>query len=519
MEVFIHLQLSINSLIQTFKVMENNTFENLKLAPQISKLDEKLLSNDLQHIVNKAFDSYSEKPYIVENKQLYRFCVGAAIFGGLLSICAAFLFVLNIFTQIIVGQIVSKVENIVLIVILGLLALAFLLVLEYAKSILISATAKDYQKKGKASVFAFLSLLVCLGFSAYTSIQGANSLAIINAQPSENEFIKVDSVGQTYDSQIKDLQAQIKAAKKNGSGYTWNGALTEKGRNYTERLNAQIMKLTDLKDKNVESSKQENGKLLESANDKGSYNGAIVMLISAFIEILIISTIIYKERYEFVSLQEIGMLNKLNIQNGKDTKTQNNDNEKSSNDKEKPVLNDLTTGANLGKQAIVTEHKKPNEIGFHTVVNRDKNDLIQVVNNDLKKQVVESEKVPIQVVLKENTAHQKQVVLNDLNTQVVNNDLQKQVVLNDLQNAQNNDLLNAQNNEKKQVVLNDLQNQVVLNDLQNTLQPNEKNCLCCGKTFKVKSRIHKFCTDVCRYEYNENLKGYKVFDIISKKKS
>jgi hypothetical protein len=495
--------------------MENNTFENLKLAPQISKLDEKLLSNDLQHIVNKAFDSYSEKPYIVENKQLYRFCVGAAIFGGLLSICAAFLFVLNIFTQIIVGQIVSKVENVVLLVILGVLALAFLLVLEYAKSILISATAKDYQKKGKASVFAFLSLLVCLGFSAYTSIQGANSLAIINAQPSENEFIKVDSVGQTYDSQIKDLQAQIKAAKKNGSGYTWNGALTEKGRNYTERLNAQIMKLNDLKDKNVESSKQENNALISQASDKGTYNGAIVMLISAFIEILIISTIIYKERYEFVSLQEIGMLNKPNIQNSKDTKKQNNDNENN----EIVTILDITTGANLGKQSIAAQQKKPNEIGFHTVVNRDKNDLTQVVNNDLQKQVVEPEKVPIQVVLNENTQPQKQVVLNDLNTQVVNNDLQKQVVLNDLQNAQNNDLLNAQNNEKKQVVLNDLNTQVVLNDLKEPLQPNEKNCLCCGKTFKVKNKIHKFCTDVCRYEYNEKLKGYKVFDIISKKKA
>jgi hypothetical protein len=454
--------------------MENLNFQGLKLVPKINKLDEKLLSNNLQHVVNKAYDNYSEKPYIIENVGLYRFCVGGAIFGGLLSILAAFLFVLNLFTQIVIGQTISNVSNTVLLVILGFLALAFLLFLEYAKSLLTSAAAKDYQRKGKVSIFVILSLVVCLGFSAYTSIQGANSLAILNAQPSENELIKVDSVGQTYDSQIKDLQAQIKAAKKNGSGYTWNGALTEKGRNYTERLNAQIMKLNDLKDKNVESSKQENGKLLESANDKGTYNGAIVMLISAFIELLIIATTIYKERYEFISLQEIGMLNKGELQNGNSTEVVSSENGNNNNNQKEVVLNDLTTGANSGKKAVVSENKNPNVIGFHTIVNREKKEPLQVV-------------------------------LNDLSLQVVNNDLQ---------NTQNTTTKTGANCE-----LASENKEVVLNDLERPLQPNEKNCLHCGTSFKVRNRIHKFCTDVCRYEYNENLKGYKVFDIISKKKA
>jgi hypothetical protein len=474
--------------------MENLNFQGLKLVPKINKLDEKLLSNNLQHVVNKAYDNYSEKPYIIENVGLYRFCVGGAIFGGLLSILAAFLFVLNLFTQIVIGQTISNVSNIVLLVILGVLALAFLLFLEYAKSLLTSAAAKDYQRKGKVSIFVILSLVICLGFSAYTSIQGANSLAILNAQPSENELIKVDSVGKTYDMQITDLQAQIKAAKKNGSGYTWNGALTEKGRNYTERLNAQIMKLTDLKDKNVNGSKEENGKLLESANEKGTYNGAIVMLISAFIELLIIATTIYKERYEFISLQEIGMLNSGELQKGNNVEVVNSEkvnnvevasseNVNTNDNQKEVVLNDLTTGANSGKKAVVSENKNPNVIGFHTIVNRDKKEPLEVV-------------------------------LNDLSMQVVNNDLQKEVVLNDLQNAQNTTTKTGANCE-----LASENKEVVFNDLERPLQPNEKNCLHCGTSFRVKNKVHKFCTDVCRYEYNENLKGYKVFDIISKKKA
>jgi len=463
--------------------MENHTFKGLKLAPQTDKLEEKLMSNDLQHIVNKAYDNYSEKPYIVENAKLYRFSIGGSIFGGLLSICAAFLFVLNLFTQIIVGQIVSKVESMVLLIVLGALALAFLLLLEYAKSLLISSTAKDYQKKGKASIFAILSLLVCLGFSAYTSIQGANSLAIINAQPDDSQLIKVDSVGNNYDAQIKGLNAQIAAAKKNGSGYTWNGALTEKGRNYTERLNSQIMKLNDLKDKNVESSKKENTDLLSQAGEKGAYNGAIIMLISAFIELLIIATIIYKERYEFVSLQEIGMLNKETISKNKGNEADNHE-QKSS---EKSTINDLTTAANNGKKAIISEQKKPNEIGFHT----SKNKTSLVVNNDL-------------------------------NGQVVNNELQAQVVINDLSSTP--EKMPIRTNEAiLQVVINDLNKQVVNNELQaqvvnNDLAAHHKNCLCCGNVFEVKNKIHKFCCNECRYEYNENLKGYKVVQIIAKRK-
>lgn len=367
------------------------------IKPATSKLDTHLDVKGLEKVINKAHENYREKTYLEENLPLYMFCGYASKFGGVLSILAAFLFILDLFLQITAGTPLSKTESKPLIAILGIISFSFLLMIEYAKSTLLSNLAKTKQKRGKINTGFAVALIVCLASSAYTSIQGSNNLAVMNAQPDEKSIIKVDSVGNNYDSQIKEMQKQITAAPKNGSGYSWNGVLTEKGRKYVEKLQSNIMKLQELKDKNVESSRNANNTTIQAANDKGAYNGAIVMLISFFIEALIIATILYCERYEFVALQENEML-LATTQRHNDTKP----------------------------------------------VTRNRNDLAATNHNDITTQ--RPAKIAAQKI--------------------------------------------GFSNEQATTSL--------------------ANCEQCGNEFEPKNRVHKFCSNECRYEYHEERTGVSI---------
>lgn len=274
------------------------------LNPEADKLREVQTLNNAQKLVNESWEAYKQKPYVVENSGLFYIAKIAGIFGGVLSVLAAVLFLTNLLLQVVTGNDLTT-SSTGAAVALGVLAGGLLLLVEVLKSKLCAGVIRDWYRGGGVSVGAAVVLAVVLGVSGFTSIQGAAELAKMQAQIKPENLTDVGAVAADYTEQIKTLQGQIRDAKKPGSGYTWNGALTDKGRKYTENLQGQISKLTDLREGAKVQAENKNNALTMEATNRGTYNAGLVMLFAGLIELLILGAVTYQERYKYTVFCEL----------------------------------------------------------------------------------------------------------------------------------------------------------------------------------------------------------------------
>lgn len=298
-------QFSVFDSVHLFCFIFKNCDKMKDLKPKSDKLRDFLTLNQAQNVLNQCVNDYQDKPYLIENSTFYNVSKVAAIFGGIMSILAAVLFVSNLILQVISGQNLTESKNGFIIGVCVFLAVFLLGLTEFLKTKLCANVVKTLQKKGTLNILTTLILCVLLVVSMFTSVQGAAELAKMQATIKPENLTNIQVVANDYTEQIKQLQNEIISTKKSGSGYVWNNALTEKGRKRIAELSKQIERLTELRETAKNQAQSTNNQLINSANEKGNYNAKLVMILAFFIELLIICSVIYQEVYKYTVFNEL----------------------------------------------------------------------------------------------------------------------------------------------------------------------------------------------------------------------
>ena len=189
------------------------------LKPKSDKLRDFLTLNQAQNVLNQCVNDYQDKPYLIENSTFYNVSKVAAIFGGIMSILAAVLFVSNLILQVISGQNLTESKNGFIIGVCVFLAVFLLGLTEFLKTKLCANVVKTLQKKGTLNILTTLILCVLLVVSMFTSVQGAAELAKMQATIKPENLTNIQVVANDYTEQIKQLQNEIISTKKSGSKY------------------------------------------------------------------------------------------------------------------------------------------------------------------------------------------------------------------------------------------------------------------------------------------------------------
>jgi hypothetical protein len=279
----------------------------MSFIPKINEFDEYLEKPKFQQIVNDSFNSYKERGFLIENVGLFTASKYAVLFLGIVSVVASLPMITNSISLMVIGQkvITSEFSVTVGLVVFGILGVGLLSFAEYYKQMLFAKIVSHALKHKKAQFEIICFWVLLLGFSVYTAIEGSAEVAKFSSEVKAGDLQDTDKIRGDYDAQIKDIDKQIADAKKTGSGYTWNGALTDKGRAHISKLNGQKDKILDNKMKDIEGANTSNETTQNAADKQGNSNANLVRLVVALIEIFILFGRYYTEKYKHTVFMEV----------------------------------------------------------------------------------------------------------------------------------------------------------------------------------------------------------------------
>lgn len=252
------------------------------------------------HLLQKKFENRQfEKSQFWTNKVLYY----GSFLGNLLSIILSFFFVNKISQETAVH---FAGQN----WILPIFIVLFLTIFEFAKRFTFANTVTVFLTVKKLTLTFFLSLLFSMslvGLTFYLSLSGANHYAnkseVIESNTQQNSNAINDSLTTYYTSENKKLEDRI--------NYLYNAASQRKRKSLTESEVQQVKGWELLIEKNkqvLESKVKETNETLllnaEKEKEKSSKNQTAFILISAFIELLILIGVGFSQYYAFVSFKE-----------------------------------------------------------------------------------------------------------------------------------------------------------------------------------------------------------------------
>lgn len=252
------------------------------------------------HLLQKKFENRQfEKSQFWTNKVLYY----GSFLGNLLSIILSFFFVNKISQETAVH---FAGQN----WILPIFIVLFLTIFEFAKRFTFANTVTVFLTVKKLTLSFFLSLLFSIslvGLTFYLSLSGANHYAnkseVIESNTQQNSNAINDSLTTYYISENKKLEDRI--------NYLYNAASQRKRKSLTESEVQQVKGWELLIEKNkqvLESKVKETNETLllsaEKEKEKSSKNQTAFILISAFIELLILIGVGFSQYYAFVSFKE-----------------------------------------------------------------------------------------------------------------------------------------------------------------------------------------------------------------------
>lgn len=262
------------------------------------------------HSLQKKFENKRfEKTHYWTNKTLYY----GSFLGNLLSIILAFFFVNKISKETAVHFAGQDW-------ILPIFVVLFLTIFEFAKRFTFANTVVSYLTTKKLTLTFFLSLIFSLslvGLTFYLSLSGANHYANksevieINTQQSINKVN--DSLTNYYVVENKKLEDRI--------DYLYTAAAQRKKKSLTESEVQQVQGWEVLIEKNkqvlenkIKEANQVSLLSAEKEKEKSSKNQIAFILISAFIELLILIGVGFSQYYAFVSFKEKkeGLVNNAN---------------------------------------------------------------------------------------------------------------------------------------------------------------------------------------------------------------
>lgn len=250
--------------------------------------------------LKKQFENRQfEKSQYWTNKVLYY----GSFLGNLLSIILSFFFVNKISQETAVhfaGQ--SWI--------LPIFIILFLTIFEFAKRFTFANTVTIFLTVKKLTLTFFLSLFFSLSLitlTFYLSLSGANHYAnkseVIESNTQQNVNKVSDSLTNYYTIENKKLEDRI--------NYLYNAASQRKRKSLTESEVQQVKSWEILIEKNKETLdskvKERNQALLLDADkekEKSNKNQIAFILISAFIELLILIGVGFSQYYLFVSFKE-----------------------------------------------------------------------------------------------------------------------------------------------------------------------------------------------------------------------
>ena len=244
---------------------------------------------------NKRFEQF----HYWTNKVLYY----GSFLGNLLSIILAFFFV-NKISQETAVHFAGQGW------ILPVFIVLFLTIFEFAKRFTFANTVISFLTTKKLTLTFFLSLIFSLslvGLTFYLSLSGANYYAnkseVIESNTQQNTVKINDSLTNYYTVENQKLEDRI--------NYLYNAASQRKRKSLTESEVQQVKDWEILIEKNKQvldnKVKEANQVLLSKAEkekEKSSKNQIAFILISAFIELLILIGVGFSQYYLFISYKE-----------------------------------------------------------------------------------------------------------------------------------------------------------------------------------------------------------------------
>ncbi len=415
--------------------------------------------------VNQFGNELSQKSYYSTYKTLFYVCVGLGFTAQIASIASSYKYVASI--------LLGNIENLVLVgaVAIGILVIIELLKRELLQTVLTSAFAVANRK---VLLIPLLLVLIISAVSMYFSIIGGGLLGINTNKviaTNQNEFAKVDSTNNLYDSQILAIRNEIKdVANRN----------TYKGKTYLGKTDKQIVatkeqQINDLltaKTKDIALAKEialkkENEVIANNETNRIAYEYFFCVF-----ELLFFACLVFQFHYKRTCFLENELQAEL----------------------EGTATNPVTTVANAlsnmhqfppeNKATVETLQQTNNEL-----LPNDKPQRIGFTFKNLDKKVVPSVKPCVDGA----------VVPNEKSKNVENIDTLQESK--ELPNPPTHDVDTAN------VVTHDVD---TANVVTHDLGEGNKLCLHCGKVYTYKIHNQKFCSTLCRETAWELKTGQKI---------
>lgn len=255
-----------------------------------------LLRNKSKKTFQNAVKKYSPKFFFERYEETRNYAVNSSSFFHALSIICAIAFWYYLIMQVIPYWHFSLI-----------LGISIPLAFERFKKFVITKSFNIFYQNNErfdlALMLGFIVSLSCIGFSVFTSLEGAHQVITNNDYKLESfkdyTNYKKDSVNNHYDSLIQNEMNSLYNYKESVS---WLGQI-----DMSNKTNKQVIKNKDAEISELKKEKREALKSLNLTSNQKSeklqeltfFNAKIVVCISAFIEVMIILLCWFPEYFDY----------------------------------------------------------------------------------------------------------------------------------------------------------------------------------------------------------------------------